>query len=118
MSDHSGNSASPLTTASALRCPHGGTVQVSAGGSGSVRVGGAPVVSAGDAFTVTGCRHTDGGRLRPCTTVRFTAGAGSGVLADGRPVLTNLSSGQCLADDLTPHGPPVAGAVPQGVSCR
>lgn len=79
-----------------------------------MRIGGAPVATAGHAFTVTGCPHAEGGSARPCTTVRFTADGG-GILADGRPVLMSTSSAQCYADDLTPQGPPVAGAAPQGV---
>lgn len=122
MSYDTGGSASLLTTASALRCPHGGSVRADAGSRGTVRVAGAQVATAADTFTVTGCPHTEAGHPRPCTTVRFTPDTGGGgggrVLADGLPVLLSTSAGQCFADDLTPQGPPVAGGAPQGVSCR
>nr|WP_206323817.1 hypothetical protein [Streptomyces sp. HNM0574] len=105
-----------------MRCPHGGSVRVDTAGTSAVRVRGARLASADDVFTVVGCPHTDGGRPRPCTTVRFTPGAdgagGGGVLAGGRPVLLSGTAAQCFADDLTPHGPPVADTAPQGVSCR
>lgn len=121
VSDHAGTVSGPLTTASALRCPHGGAVRPAQGAPGPVRIAGVPVVTYGDAFTVTGCPHTEDGRPRPCTTVRFTPDTGTGdgarILAGGRPVLLSTTAAQCFADDLTPQGSPIAGGAPQGVSC-
>ena len=120
MSENAGTVSSPLTTASVLRCPHGGAVRPAQSPRGPVRIAGVPVVTADEVFVVTGCPHTTGGRPRPCVTVRFApdAGAGSRLLAGGRPVLRNTTAAQCFSADLTPHGPPVAGHVSQGVSCR
>jgi hypothetical protein len=124
VSDTAGTASGPLTTASVLRCPHGGTVRPAQGAPAPVRIAGAPVATAGDVFTVTGCPHSEDGRPRPCTTVRFNPDTGTGgtggarVLVAGRPVLTTRTAAQCFSADLTPHGPPVAGDAPQGVSCR
>lgn len=118
MSDNAGTVSSPLTTASALRCPHGGTVRPAQGAPGPVRIAGVPVARDGDAFVVTGCPHTAGGRPRPCVTVRFTPGSGARPLSGGRPMLLNTTAAQCFSADLTPQGPPAVGAAQQGVSCR
>jgi uncharacterized Zn-binding protein involved in type VI secretion len=85
-----------------------------------MRIAGVPVVTAGDAFFVTGCPHTRGGRPCPCVTVRFSpdTGAGARIRAAGRPLLLNTTAAECFSADLTPHGPPVAGNALQGVSCR
>lgn len=118
MSDNAGTVSSPLTTSSALRCPHGGTVRAAQGAPGPVRIAGVPVARAGDAFVVTGCPHTAGGRPRPCVTVRFSPGSGARPLAGGQPMLLNTTAAQCFSADLTPQGPPVVGTAQQGVSCR
>lgn len=120
MSENAGTTASPLTSESALRCPHGGAVRPAQGGAGAVRVAGAQAAAYGDFFTVAGCPHIEaGGVPRPCVTVRFTPdSARARVLADGRPLLLSTTAALCFSADLTPQGPPVVGDAQQGVSCR
>ncbi|MEU3708782.1 hypothetical protein [Streptomyces catenulae] len=113
-----------------MGCPHGGLVVPVPGGGGgtdTVRIDGAAVVTAADPFTVSGCAHTVAGRPRPCVDVRFVPdGGGAGqVCVDGVPVLLETAAGMCFGAGPVPQGPPVIvsagrgrpGGV-EGVACR
>ncbi|MFG2296008.1 hypothetical protein [Streptomyces sp. NPDC048603] len=88
-----------VTTAAVITCGHLGKVQDSPG---QLRVlaGGAPVATAADLLTVTGCPGVSGSP--PCTGVAWT-GLAARVLAGGRPVLV--------------QNPPPAGPVPGAGVC-
>ncbi|WEB40869.1 hypothetical protein MOV08_17335 [Streptomyces yunnanensis] len=103
----------------AVGCPHGGLVaQVSAGGA-AVRIDGAPVATAADLFTVSGCAHVVAGRPQPCTSVRWAPdGGGRDVCVDGVPVLLDSTAAMCFSAGLVPQGPPVVVAVHQVSGAR
>lgn len=90
-----------LTTASTLRCPHGGTVsavtsnlRVKAGGS---------LLRQSDVFAVSDCGFTKpGGQPSPCITVQWEA-AEPRVLAGG-PVLDESSISVCMNGTGEPQG--------------
>jgi hypothetical protein len=90
-----------LTAASTMLCPHGGTV-IPVPGSTSV-IGGAPVLRLGDTCTIVGCMFNVGGAPSPCVFVQWT-GPASSVMVDGAPVLTEASTGLCLAATQVPQG--------------
>ncbi|MEV0603451.1 hypothetical protein AB0I82_29725 [Streptomyces sp. NPDC050315] len=98
-----------------ISCPHGGrAVSTAAVGTG-VRIDGAPVATAADLFTVSGCPHTVDRVPSPCTSVRWTPADGKDeVRIDGVPVLMDTSAAMCFSAGLVPQGPPVVASVHQG----
>lgn len=99
-----------------ISCPHGGLAVSTAAASGArVQVDGAPVATAADLFTVSGCTHTVGHHPQPCTSIRWMPGADSdAVRVDGVPVLLDTSAAMCFSAGLVPQGPPVVASVHQG----
>ena len=100
-----------------ISCPHGGrALSTQAGGaSNGVRIDGAPVATAADVFTVSGCPHSVGHLPQPCTSIRWTPQSNSGaVLIDGVPVLLDTTAAMCFSAGLVPQGPPVVASVHQG----
>jgi hypothetical protein len=100
-----------------ISCPHGGRAlsATGAGGSAGVRIDGAPVATAADPFTVSGCPHSVGHQPQPCTSVRWMPGAESdAVRVDGVPVLLDSTAAMCFSAGLVPQGPPVVTSVHQG----
>ena len=98
--------ASPvITAASALLCPHGGTVSIVA--KGGATASGVPVALATDVFTISGCPFQIpvgvGTVPHPCVTVHWLD-LGQGASAGGGAVLTAESLGFCLAADGVPQG--------------
>ncbi|MET9761301.1 hypothetical protein ABZ016_19940 [Streptomyces sp. NPDC006372] len=96
-----------LTTASALMCPHGGTVTATAATAPTVHIAGAPVVTAADAFTVGGCPFQIPAAPpipSPCVVVQWTV-PDARTTAQGAPTLSESSAGICLAATGVPQGP-------------
>jgi hypothetical protein len=86
-----------LTVASALQCPHGGTVTAATRNT-RVKAAGQFVVRSTDTFTVAGCTYTIGTVPHPCVRVRWDVHAERHT-AHGDPTLTEDSVGYCLAGD-------------------
>src|SRR5215212_1398372 len=97
--------APTLTTASALTCPHGGTVQVV---STNARVkAGTPAALLGDSFTVVGCPFQIPAVVpipSPCVTVVWTK-TDLRVRVGGQPTLSQDSVGLCIGATGAPQGP-------------
>lgn len=110
------SSASIVSAAATLHCPHGGRASATSARP-AVHLDGLPAHTASDTFVVTGCPHTVDGVPHPCTTVRWSPPTG-GVLVDGAPVLLHTSTAQCFGAALVPQGPPVVVASQRGVTCR
>lgn len=85
-----------LTSASALMCPHGGSVSPGPG-SGTVTLAGNPVLTSTDSFRIAGCPFAPSGQLHPCTEVRWVVDALRG--AASAATLTTNSVGLCKAAD-------------------
>ncbi|MGX2998573.1 hypothetical protein JNUCC64_30640 [Streptomyces sp. JNUCC 64] len=92
-----------LTTASVLRCAHGGRITVPAGPR-ALTVAGAPVLVRTDldAATVTGCPQTNAAAGQsPCLRITaLLAGAAATLTVGGVPVL--LASARGLTDGVPP----------------
>ena len=92
-----------LTTASALQCPHGGSVQAITSNS-RVQAGGALAVRGTDTFMIAGCPFVlPTGVAHPCVTVQWVLPAARGTVM-GDAGLTEESVGLCLAADQAPQG--------------
>lgn len=86
-------------------CPHGGQVSVIPT-SPRVFVGGQPVATMGDQYLIGGCAFTiPGPKPQPCVRVQWLVPAAR-VLAGGRPVLLQSSTGLCQSAEQIPQGPP------------
>jgi len=114
--DLSTTSATIVSAAATLHCPHGGRA-CAPSVHAAVCLDGLPVHTVSDAFVVTGCPHTVDGVPHPCTTVRWSPQPG-GVRIDGVPVLLHTSAAQCFGAALVPQGPPVVDATRRGATCR
>jgi hypothetical protein len=91
-----------LTSASTLMCPHGGSVSITT--SNSRAKAGAPLVRAGDTYTVAGCPFTlPGGAPHPCVRVQWIQPT-TRDKAGGDAALNEQSVGLCLAADQAPQG--------------
>ncbi|MFD4690350.1 hypothetical protein [Streptomyces sp. NPDC058463] len=110
------SSATIVSAAATLTCPHGGRASATTAHP-AVRLDGQPVHTASDTFVVTGCPHTVDGAPHPCTTLRWSPQPG-GVLIDGSPVLLHTSAAHCYSAAHVQHGPPVVHADRQGATCR
>ncbi|MEU1306588.1 hypothetical protein [Streptomyces shenzhenensis] len=110
-------SGSLLDAGAVIGCPHGGRVAPATPPSGGLRIAGAAVATAAHTYVVTGCPHTVDGVPAPCVSVRWTAD-GTGITADGAPVLLDTSAAQCLSAALVPQGPPVVQAAQRKVTVR
>jgi hypothetical protein len=86
-----------LTTASALRCPHGGTVTASTRNT-RAKAAGSFIVRSTDTFTIAGCSYTIANVPHPCVRVQWDVHA-EHHQAHGDPSLTEDSVGHCLAAD-------------------
>lgn len=95
-----------LTTASALQCPHGGSVTIA---STNTKVSaGAPLALASDTFTIAGCPFQipvgTGTVPHPCVKVQWVK-TNAKATVGGTPTLSQDSQGLCLAADQVPQGP-------------
>src|SRR5262245_6941823 len=96
-----------LTTASQLRCPHGGTVSI-VSANARVSAAGAPLALSTDTFAISGCPFQIpvgvGTVPSPCVRVQW-------IMADLRNKtgssagLTQSAAGVCLAATQIPQGP-------------
>ncbi len=90
-----------LTSASAMMCPHGGTVIATPG---STRASaGSPVLRGSDTFTIVGCPFPPTGPPHPCVGVNWVLTA-LRVKHGGDFVLNEASVGLCVAGDQAPQG--------------
>jgi hypothetical protein len=89
-------------------CPHAGMVtEIPA--APRVFVSGMPVASLLDQYVVIGCPLNVAGAPHPCVRVQWLVPA-LRVKTKLAPVITQLSTGLCLAPDQVPQGPPIVGA--------
>jgi hypothetical protein len=91
-----------LTTASALMCPHGGSVSITSTNT-RVKADSTYVARSGDTFVITACPFMIGSSPHPCVRVQWNVTALRNQVV-GDKVLTKDSSGLCLAADSAPQG--------------
>jgi hypothetical protein len=88
-------------------CLHGGVVSVTA--VSRVFVSGQPVGTVADNYPIAGCLFQvpvpGGTKPQPCLRVQWTVPA-TRVLAMGKPVVTQASTGICLPAEQIPQGAP------------
>jgi hypothetical protein len=97
-----------ITTASALQCPHGGTVTIVSANAAAL-AGAAPLALATDTFTVAGCPFQIPAVVpipSPCITVQWLV-PDVRTSVGGVPTLSASSVGLCLAATQVPQGPVV-----------
>ena len=82
-----------LTTASTVKCTHGGQVTLLTSNS-KVLARGAPVLLETDVHPVVGCPFTVGPKYSPCVRIEWSAGSQQ-MSVGGTPVLTRSSVGKC-----------------------
>jgi hypothetical protein len=107
-----------LTTASALTCPHGGTVMITTTNA-SVSAGGAKVCRPDDTFTVSGCSFQIPATPpipSPCIKVMWIVPDVQASI--GSPTLSQASVGLCLAATQIPQGPVSVSTTQSKVSTR
>lgn len=93
-----------LTAATAMMCPHGGTVTGTPGATQAIID--APVLTISDIFLISGCPFqlpTTPPTPSPCVTVQWS-GPSVSVTHGGAPALTAASTGLCLAATQAPQG--------------
>lgn len=88
----------PLTVASRMMCPHGGSV-TGVPSSGSTTPGRPPELRSQDTFVIAGCAFLMGGMPSPCLSVRWIGGP--------TDPLDRRSTGVCLSAAQVPQGPVV-----------
>jgi hypothetical protein len=86
-----------LTIASALQCPHGGTVTAATRDT-RVKANGNFVIRATDTYVIAGCTYTIGPMPHPCVRVDWHVHA-EHHKSHGDWSLTESSVGYCLAAD-------------------
>jgi len=98
-----------LTIASALTCPHGGTVTIAPGNS-RVMILGQPAGTVADMYTIAGCPFQipigTGTKPQPCIRIQYTVPA-TRVTALGQPLVLATSTGICLSPEQIPQGAPM-----------
>ncbi|MEV4831110.1 hypothetical protein ACQP2H_14575 [Micromonospora sp. CA-248260] len=102
-----------LHVGAVLTCPHTGPVTPQTGNA-RVLVGGLPVVTATDAYPVTGCPFQvpvgAGTKPQPCVQLRWTTPAAR-VLVNGQPAVLATSVGLGISAEGIPQGPPTVAGV-------
>jgi hypothetical protein len=97
-----------VTTAASIIRPHGASVSIVSSNT-RVRAGGAPVATASDTYTVSGCPFQvpvgPGTKPQPCVSLRWIAPAVR-VRVGGQPVILQTSSAISLSVEQIPQGPP------------
>jgi hypothetical protein len=86
-----------LTTASALQCPHGGTVNIGTRNT-RAKANGNFIIRATDTYTIAGCAYTIGTVPHPCVRVDWPVHANHHQ-SHGDWSLTESSLGLCFAAD-------------------
>lgn len=100
-----------LTTASTLKCPHGGSV--TAAPMAIKAKAGAVILTANDTFSIAGCTFSPGGVSQPCISVQWIVTAQK-VSHGGGLALTESSVGMCLGP--APQGTVIVVATQQKVA--
>lgn len=97
-----------VVTSATATCPHGGTVTIASSNT-RVRAGDAPVATAADTFTVSGCPFQiplgAGTKPQPCVTLRWVAPAVR-IRVGGQPAILQTSGAISLSAEQIPQGPP------------
>lgn len=101
-----------LYVGAVVSCSHAGPVTAQTGNS-RVLVSGTPVVTAADAYPVSGCPFQvpvgAGTKPQPCARIQWTTPAAR-VLVNGQPAMLATSVGLGVSAEGIPQGPPtVAG---------
>jgi hypothetical protein len=99
-------SGATLTTASTLKCPHGGTVAI-VSSNARASVNGTYAALATDTFTISGCPFqlpTTPPVPSPCMTVQWIV-PDVQTTVNNTPTLSESSVGLCLAATQAPQGP-------------
>jgi hypothetical protein len=100
---------STLNTNSALKCPHGATVNIISSNT-KVFVDNAPAALATDQFLVSGCPFQIpigvGTKPSPCMTVKWVL-TDMRTTVNGTPTLSTSSVGICQTAEQIPQGPVV-----------
>lgn len=81
-----------LTTATVMKCPHGGTVTATTANT-RAKADGAYILLASDMFSIAGCTFSPG-YASPCAQVVWSTPASKNLV--GSPVLTKDSVGMCI----------------------
>lgn len=97
-----------------VMCPHGGQVAILPSQT-RVLVGGQPVWTVADFSTITGCPFVVANVPHPCVTVRWVTPS-TRQRVNGSAVITQASTGLCLAADQAPQGSPVITVIQQRVA--
>jgi hypothetical protein len=85
-----------LTTASQIKCTHGGTAMLVTANT-MAKIDGAPALLETDVHPVVGCPFTvPPGKPQPCVRIEWTAGAAT-CKCNGTKVLVQSSVGKCIS---------------------
>jgi len=106
-----------VTAATQLSCSHTGVVKITPHQT-RVLAFGAPVVTVADVAMVGGCALSASQPPSPCLTMNLNAAGSARVLVDGQPVVCEAlgpGAGFGVAASTPQQGPPLIGAVQQGV---
>lgn len=82
-----------LTTATVMKCPHGGTVTATTTNT-RAKADGAYILCVSDTFSIAGCPFSTGSGPSPCAQVVWSTPASKNIV--GSPVLTKDSVGMCI----------------------
>lgn len=92
-----------LTTASQVKCTHGGTATLTTANA-TVKIDGAPALLETDVHPVAGCPFTvPGPKPQPCVRIEWTAGAAT-CKCNGTKVLVQSSVGKCISAEGATQG--------------
>jgi hypothetical protein len=89
-----------ITRDSDLKCPHGGTVEITPAQTRATA--GTSIATTGDGFDIRNCNFAVGGAPHPCIRIEWMTKA-SRVTASNE-VLTDACVGMCFAADGAPQG--------------
>ncbi len=92
-----------LTTASQIKCTHGGTAILTTANT-IMKVDGIPALLETDIHPVVGCPFTvPPGKPQPCIRIEWSMGAAQ-CKSKGIPVLLQSSIGKCISAEGAPQG--------------
>jgi hypothetical protein len=106
-----------LVAGATIKCPHGGTVQVTPTNS-AVKADKDAMVLMSDTFTITGCTFQIPAATpipSPCVQVRWLVGD-TRVKINGQATLSETSTGLCLSAAGVPQGPVIVSNTQRNVS--
>jgi hypothetical protein len=106
-----------LTTASQVKCTHGGTATLTTANT-KVKVDGAYALLETDVHTVAGCPFTvPGPKPQPCVRIEWSMGAVMGTV-DGTAVLVRSSIGKCLSAEGATQGVAIISQTQTKAECQ